>query len=523
MLRKPQNGLGLNLVQGEHLQQESERAVKDCSPSSHSLHSHLAVTDPSLALTTMSSDTDTPVMSSDSDAPAHSQNPYPVNSSTFPAVGKAKEGMHAEQRNECVELDIKHREINPKTTETDSSQIQIADTLKMTSKSESDAPEQNAAHRRVDEQAAPPPDGTVSDEDSDGRVLNEPRSNELIDLFKHSGVTTDDAQPPTAPPVSVGRKRKAPLHPEAKKRRGNLPKAATMKLKRWLASHISNPYPTDDQKRKLSVDLGLSVAQISNWFINARRRIVNPTKKQANMRHMMSNGIQQSGAALQVPWAAAAGPRGAAPAAYTPYFQSLQLQTAMQPQMMQHTYSGGTTVVPQQFSMIPHQQPMQHIYAGPAQGVPYTARPPQVQQMHPVMMAAPQGMSANEYTMHNNGHRSLLYVQQSDTTSQRTSTAGSTLKPQIDAQLTGPKQSPYSQYQPLDPHNDHHQQNAVRQHHNLLHASQQSDSTMWTSSQPLLYGQQAVELQANAQVPGLLPQDAALYNLDPHQGSLQLP
>jgi len=61
-----------------------------------------------------------------------------------------------------------------------------------------------------------------------------------------------------------------------KKRRGNLPKRATNLLKKWLFEHLLHPYPTEEQKRTLAGQTGLSVNQISNWFINARRRILQP-------------------------------------------------------------------------------------------------------------------------------------------------------------------------------------------------------------------------------------------------------
>ncbi|KAJ4374738.1 homeodomain super [Neocucurbitaria cava] len=63
-----------------------------------------------------------------------------------------------------------------------------------------------------------------------------------------------------------------------RKRRGNLPKDATNILKDWFSLNRSSPYPTEDQKLELCRLTGLSLNQVSNWFINARRRA--PQKEQ---------------------------------------------------------------------------------------------------------------------------------------------------------------------------------------------------------------------------------------------------
>ncbi|KAF8983355.1 hypothetical protein BGZ52_000989 [Haplosporangium bisporale] len=61
-----------------------------------------------------------------------------------------------------------------------------------------------------------------------------------------------------------------------RKRRGNLPKSVTSVLKNWLVQNAIHPYPTEDEKIKLAEATHLSLNQISNWFINARRRILQP-------------------------------------------------------------------------------------------------------------------------------------------------------------------------------------------------------------------------------------------------------
>ena len=58
----------------------------------------------------------------------------------------------------------------------------------------------------------------------------------------------------------------------ARRRRGNLPKWATDYLKQWFFEHVAHPYPTEQEKQELCKITGLGMTQLSNWFINARRR-----------------------------------------------------------------------------------------------------------------------------------------------------------------------------------------------------------------------------------------------------------
>jgi len=61
------------------------------------------------------------------------------------------------------------------------------------------------------------------------------------------------------------------LGPSTKKRQ-NFSREITNILMRWLIDHQDHPYPSEQEKAELGHLTGLTMSQISGWFINARRR-----------------------------------------------------------------------------------------------------------------------------------------------------------------------------------------------------------------------------------------------------------
>lgn len=46
-----------------------------------------------------------------------------------------------------------------------------------------------------------------------------------------------------------------------RKRRGNLPKETTDKLRAWFMAHLTHPYPTEDEKQELMRQTGLQMSE----------------------------------------------------------------------------------------------------------------------------------------------------------------------------------------------------------------------------------------------------------------------
>ncbi|CAG9831966.1 unnamed protein product [Diabrotica balteata] len=104
-----------------------------------------------------------------------------------------------------------------------------------------------------------------------GRVCNRFKSDEFVCNFcndsfgslqflrKHNSICSKSTQ---EPPKNILTKRP------------HLPTKAKNHLKKWLFRHTDHPYPTDQEKQRLMQETNLSLLQVENWFINARRRIL---------------------------------------------------------------------------------------------------------------------------------------------------------------------------------------------------------------------------------------------------------
>jgi hypothetical protein len=55
----------------------------------------------------------------------------------------------------------------------------------------------------------------------------------------------------------------APTSTTPGKRRGNLPKESKDKLKQWLSQHVDHPYPTEEEKKELAAEAGMTMGQVN--------------------------------------------------------------------------------------------------------------------------------------------------------------------------------------------------------------------------------------------------------------------
>jgi len=92
-------------------------------------------------------------------------------------------------------------------------------------------------------------------------------------------------------------------HAAQSKKKTALSSFAVEYLKSWMMSpdHIEHPYPTEDEKAKIMKETGIELKQLTNWFVNNRKRYWKPKVEELRRQSSISNvTLQEIAAAAQV-------------------------------------------------------------------------------------------------------------------------------------------------------------------------------------------------------------------------------
>lgn len=65
---------------------------------------------------------------------------------------------------------------------------------------------------------------------------------------------------------------------KSQKKSSSLPAETVDYLKAWMMSpeHVAHPYPTEQEKSQIMADTGIELKQLTNWFVNNRKRYWKP-------------------------------------------------------------------------------------------------------------------------------------------------------------------------------------------------------------------------------------------------------
>ncbi|KAK2503941.1 hypothetical protein MC885_020594, partial [Smutsia gigantea] len=108
---------------------------------------------------------------------------------------------------------------------------------------------------------------------------------------------------------------KALASTDSKRKRKRYFPAETVKiLRNWLCDHRLKPYLSEAEKQMLSEQTNLSLPQVSNWFVKARRRILPEILQQYGNDPHLCHGRGKAGKmphqlGTDLPKQAASGPR----------------------------------------------------------------------------------------------------------------------------------------------------------------------------------------------------------------------
>lgn len=71
----------------------------------------------------------------------------------------------------------------------------------------------------------------------------------------------------------------------------SLPLDTVEYLKAWMMSpeHIAHPYPTEQEKAQIMAETGIEMKQLTNWFVNNRKRFWKPRVESAQFKKSIAN------------------------------------------------------------------------------------------------------------------------------------------------------------------------------------------------------------------------------------------
>jgi hypothetical protein len=93
--------------------------------------------------------------------------------------------------------------------------------------------------------------------------------------FTVGGVGSESSIPRADSVSSVS---SSPSKTKDKRKSSSLPSETVEYLKAWMmsAEHIAHPYPTEQEKVKIMEDTDIELKQLTNWFVNNRKRYWKP-------------------------------------------------------------------------------------------------------------------------------------------------------------------------------------------------------------------------------------------------------
>mmetsp|Transcript_1797 Transcript_1797/g.3879 ORF Transcript_1797/g.3879 Transcript_1797/m.3879 type:complete len:515 (-) Transcript_1797:589-2133(-) len=110
----------------------------------------------------------------------------------------------------------------------------------------------------------------------------------MADLSNKNGGGSKSHQEPNSAPLSPRSRRKsakatsssssAAAAAAANKKKCALSPQTVEYLKSWILhpAHIEHPYPTEEEKSKIMAETGIELKQLTNWFVNNRKRFWKP-------------------------------------------------------------------------------------------------------------------------------------------------------------------------------------------------------------------------------------------------------